>query len=79
MSALPGYVGVITADGDKAVYALSEWLAGPKHPKGDKAVYLYSLERMLAWSEREGHRIAPKPVPDEHQIARIAEMLTRND
>jgi hypothetical protein len=75
---LPGYVG-ITRGREHTMLTLEEWLGGTKPHRRDKVVYLPTLHQMLAWSDRVQHRIAPKPKPDEAQIARIAEMLTKND
>lgn len=77
---LPGYVAVVEHDGTKAVYAMSEWLGMRDQPQdGQTVTMLATLQAMLAWSAEAKHRIAPKPKPDEAQISRIAEMLTRND
>lgn len=76
---LPGYVAVVEPDGEKHVYALSEWLAGPGVRPDQQVTMLPTLQAMLAWSAAAKHRIAPRPKPDEAQISRIAEMLTRND
>jgi hypothetical protein len=69
----------VTTDGVHALYSLDEWLSGPASPPDAVVRYHPTLRAMTAWSDRVGYRIAPKPKPDEAQIARIAEMLTRND